>query len=92
MFFLRAKESIKRNLIFANMSVDVQRDFTTGKWQFGKRWHGNGDVIADAHSVDNHLIRVADDELSAKMGNHEGIVLRHRKCLTRHGEVATHNE
>ena len=72
----RKQKSIERNLVFANVGVDVQCNFSACGRQLGKRWDGDGYVVADPHRVDDYLIGMARDELSAKMGNHGGIVLR----------------
>src|SRR5947209_2440980 len=62
--------------------MNMEGHFPAGGWQYGKSWNGNGYVIAGAHGVNNHLIGMARNELSAKMGNHEGIVLRRVLCMS----------
>src|SRR6266567_151782 len=60
--------------------MDVERDFGTNRREIRKRGHGDGDVIADAARVDDGLVGVLGQKLSAQMGNHsQAIVAAERR-------------
>jgi hypothetical protein len=47
------------------------RDLSACGRQLEKSWNGDGDVVTYTHGVHDHLIRMARNDLSAKMRNHE---------------------
>jgi hypothetical protein len=45
----------ERNLVFADLGVNVQRGLGAQRGQRRKRGHGDGDVVADAGRLDDGL-------------------------------------
>ncbi len=60
----------ERNLILADLGVNVQRCLGSQNRQGGKRRHGDGDVVSHAAGLDDGLARLLVDELPAKMSDH----------------------
>ena len=80
LFFSRPQKSIECDLIFAHMSVDVQRDFAAESRQVGKCWNADGDVVADAASFNHGLVGMLGQQSSAKVRNHAADIVAVRTC------------
>src|SRR4051812_9278008 len=74
-FFLRTKEAVKRERIFADVRVNVQRDFAAGVGELGKSWDGNGDLVADAINVYNGMAWPLGEDASAQVSDHGWFIL-----------------
>ena len=60
----------ERDLVFADLGVDMQRRLSADDRQCGKRGHGDGDVVSNAAGLDDGLAGLLEDELAAKMSDH----------------------
>ena len=56
LFFGGTEESVERDLIFADVSVDVQGDLAAEAGQVRECWNGDGDVVAYAGGFDYGLV------------------------------------
>src|SRR5947199_7706404 len=50
--------------------MNVESNFTSQRRQFGKRRHGNGDLISDTASLNNDQIRPSRYQFSTEVSNH----------------------
>ncbi len=72
---LRLGEAVEGKLVFADMSVDVERHICALVGERGERGYADGDVVADACTLDHYLIGGFGEEASAEVGDHaSGIV------------------
>src|SRR5205823_4967139 len=87
-FFLRAQESVKRERIFADMSMDMERDFAASSRQIGKRWNGDGDLVSNTIDVHHGLVRPLGEDPSAQVSNHPNLILA-ANGRTAYAEIVT---
>ncbi len=71
----RFEKAIKCQSIFANVGVDEEGHLRSLRWQRAKRGHADHNVIADAAGLDNRLLWMFRQELTAQVRNHSLIVL-----------------
>jgi len=64
------QKSVKRDQVFAYVRMNVQRHFSADGGKIGKRRHADGHVVADAGRLDDGLVGMLGQQLSAEMGNH----------------------
>ncbi len=79
-FSARPEKSIERDLIFANMRVDVQRDLAAESRQIGKCWDADSDVVTDAAGFNHGLVGMLGEQPSAKVSNHAPDIVAVRSC------------
>ena len=62
------------NLVVAHLGVNVQRRLGAYRGQCRKGGHGDGDVVADAGSLDDGLAGLFEDELAAQVSDHGALL------------------
>jgi len=55
--------------------VDVECDIATHGRQFGEGRNADGDIVTDTAGFNDGLIRMFDQQFSAKMSNHAADIL-----------------
>ncbi len=66
---------------FSHVGVNVQGDLAANSGQIGKRRNADSDVVSDASSLDDGLVGVLGQQLSAQMGNHGDSVVSRRSSV-----------
>jgi catalase len=74
----RIEKTVKGDLIFAHLGVDVQRGLGADRGQRSKRGNGDDDVVAHAAGFDNGLAGLLEDELAAQMSDHLQLIVESR--------------
>ena len=74
-FFLRFREAEEGDLVFADVSVDVQVGFDALAGEGGEGGDANGDIVAHAGALDDGLVRGFGEETSAEVSNHAWLIV-----------------
>jgi len=69
-FFLCLGEAEEGDLVFADVGMDVQRDFCTLVGKCGEGGDADSDVVAHASALDDGLVGGFREEASAEVGDH----------------------
>ncbi len=69
-----AQKSVESQRIFADVGMDMQRDFAAHRGQFRKSRNRDGDVVPHACGFDDGLAGMLRDEAAAEMSNHGAVV------------------
>ena len=69
-FSSRVEKAEERDLILADLGVDVQRGLRAHRGQRREGWHRDGDVVAHAGGLDDGLAGLLVNELSAQVSDH----------------------
>src|SRR5579859_419403 len=75
MFFAGREKTVERERVFANVSVNEQRDFGVKFAERGIGGKRNGNDVADAAHIDEHLVGPFVSEAAAKLSDHRSAVL-----------------
>src|SRR5260370_21328028 len=74
-FLLSFGEAEEGNLVFADVSMDVQGGFCAFAGERGEGGDADGDVVAHAGALDDGLVRSFGEETSAKVSNHAWLIV-----------------
>jgi hypothetical protein len=73
--FLGFGEAEQRDLVFANVRVNVQRGLSALRRKRRKRSDGDGHVVAHARAFEDGLIGGLREEASAEVSDHAGVIV-----------------